>query len=1101
MNPIEPPAFVKEDPLSICLFPSTETAYLRKIQEIVQKALNSPDPTERTLCANILACHRKMADPRIQEAFLNYLFQYSQYNAPYIETEALRLGFSLPFYGVQEHPGYVRTQNPTFFELIAPWIETVLVSDLSRHFHCERKNLEDHFLLVDSSASDVLNSFANSTEIIEFNSDVLLKIYFDYYEKMIEECKEFVKELQKIKRQINNPHVRLPKLYKLCFSDLISERVKGCVEFEKRELTFSLNFPTFGFAIIWKGKIEENDKILWSLSSLDREKALTSLTGGTADRFNIHSFVSHYLTQRQLTINNVPNVNVLHDRDEFLRRVSCFEDDADPGVSLFKKQITYLLSNWNNEAFPSFFDFVQPFLSQIIEEPSATHSKHPIVPLVGMAQHCHELILLYFLSHSDVRQKYRLSETVTAQLSLPPSCRAEIKLLSYGMSSFFEILHTLSSGEKKTLCCLTQDYFEILSLCEKLSQHFECEKSTSLLYVNKVPDILVVDIHPNNAAQEHLHENDVLNWVKKHLVDETPNKNVTLILDVTLNHFSDPIIHQLLQLCIPLIEAKKLNLYFIQSLAKLIQLGLDNLSGGLLIHIQPSDSNHTGLARDVSAKEAFFSYLLSDCKDATKEYFQIVRNNTRFLYKTLSKQFNEISGQVGFQAMSITTNVDTGAVYIVLRFTNYLERVMPGATSKEKEKAVNKIRTLIHEMACAEGLPITSRQSLGFPLSNLCGAVESIRFSIGIENQKILREYVSLFTHLNYALSYLIQIKSQIPTHMKIHEIIKKSYSVLRGREKAVFSSIPLHDAIDWNELDEYYNKPIPISQLASVTFQKSEIIVFKGDTEEEYLASTLQPGSMTTEEYPDREDSLPYFSRLRMYLDLHVSQPKFFVESLGESRFYITSAPYCTVSTPIEGIDESTPSLEGFTFFPDFTLCYQEKQFREDQVYFVDPQYGSKPVPLVLVNEKKQREKVYDQWIKHHVQISPYEDGVLIETGKERKTFDYRDKVRSFFKKQGGGMKELIAFLNSLDVNDLPLLQNPSLWNMDSKQALINELYSLGYGLMEKMHEKNTVDTYRPRLLNALSLIREPIFREAFSDSLYTYVYDDSYDIGLENL
>lgn len=1101
MNSIDSPTLLQGFPLSVSLSSSTADRYLNMISEIFRKALNpdignTENSQKRRLCREIIACHQNVHDPRIKEALLNYLFQYSQFNAPYAEAEALRLGYSLPFYGIQKHPGYVRTQDPYFFELIAPWINSFLLPVLIPYFPCNKINIKNFFLLTDSSASHTINDFENSTDALHCNDPVLFQAYLDYYNEMIASCKNFIKELHAIKHQINNPQVHLPKPFKLGLSNLISDRSQQCDAFVKRERTFFLNFPFFGFSIVWKGKFEENKNKTWNFSSLDNEKKRISLTGRIADRFSIHSFVSHYLTERNLSIECTSNVeNALPDLPDFHKKISLFEDRDDLGASLFKRLIIHWLSSCNSEASPSFFNFVRPFLSQIVEKPLNAYTKYPLVQLVNIAQHCSELILLYFSSFPNIRQKYGLDEAIASQLSLSPSCRANVKLLSYGMSAFFEILHTLSSeGKKKKICCVTQDYFEIVSLSEKASQHYECEKCTSLMHVDQIPDVLVVDIHPNNATQENLHENDVLQWMKKKFIDESPEKSMTLILDVTLNHFSDSIIEQLLHFFTPLIETKKLNLFFVQSLAKIMQIGLDNLSGGLLVHIQPCDPLRTEAVREVSAKEAFFSYLISDCSFLAKEYFQLIRKNTHFLYKTLSKQFNEIYERIRFRGMSIATNVDTGAVYIAFRFTEFFQQMLPNADDKKKEGTINGIRNLLYEMAYEGGFPITSRQSLGFPLSNLSGTAESIRFSIGIENQEILQEYLSLFTHFNYALSYLIQYRSQIPGMdvSNLFALIKKSYLTLRGKEEAIFTSIPLRESGYDSDEDAYKQSPSDLKSV-SIAFREGEIFILKNETKKDVLASSLQPGLIITQDAIDSKTPLPYLSRLRTYLDLSTIREQFFVEFLDDSQFYITSTSYCSI--PLDEFESDSPSLDHFTFLPDFILRFEDKEFEEDKVYFVDPKYGMKPFSLSLINDTQKREQIYNTWIKNHVRILPYEDGVLIEVIKERQTLNYRDKVKAFFKKDGGGIHQMIDFLNSLNIHKLPLPDNPSLWNMNPKQALINELYSFGYSFMDRIFINNKNEKYRSRLENAISSIKESIFRNAITDGLNSFCPDDLYD------
>lgn len=145
----------------------------------------------------------------------------------------------------------------------------------------------------------------------------------------------------------------------------------------------------------------------------------------------------------------------------------------------------------------------------------------------------------------------------------------------------------MSDPNLKSIGFVSQNYFELGEILQK-QKKLDVSSYNSLEQIEGIPDILVVDIHPNNAAKQLLFQNALDVWLEHNKERLSKNKKLTLILDLTLNHFSDDEVLDVIQIASPLIESGNLEIFCIQSLAKLVQLGADNFSRGPLYSFEPS---------------------------------------------------------------------------------------------------------------------------------------------------------------------------------------------------------------------------------------------------------------------------------------------------------------------------------------------------------------------------------------------------------------------------------------------------------------------------------------------------------------------------------
>ena len=517
-----------------------------------------------------------------------------------------------------------------------------------------------------------------------------------------------------------------------------------------------------------------------------------------------------------------------------------------------------------------------------------------------------------------------------------------------------------------------------------LLQHNAQEQAArSLNEIVDVPDILISDIHPNNAALETLFQNDVASWVENALRTHQ-EKSMILVVDITLNHYRDNEIQALLTRLQPFISAGRLELYCVQSLAKLIQLGSDNFSGGVCFYFGAKEPPQT-LSQSSSHKSAFFHMLLQHFQGITAEYYTLIRNNSEWVYRQLIQRFEQIgeytwsesalwkdqisgSATAQFCATDVSLNVDDGAVYVSINFNPLLNRCK--IPKEEQEDCVKDLRIVLIQLAKSRGLPITSRQSFGFSFSNMSVAVITIRFSIGAENKNYLNRYCELLDDFSYALSkyvvlndnqfdmkrFSIMIKT-IYTMMEIGELIDPlQYSPIPGP----VTEIPLlEDGYDESGCD--IERKIGCAEIYFQNHQLSLIIKGREAVDELAVHQTdihIEQNYRLSHVASDQWTSSDLF---RLFLQLELDHRRVHAKlSVLNHATVIDISGFIPSCFPFISDDETVDEFSKIKiiFQPTFQLINENKMvFTEDKVYVVLDDFGGVPVQIGKLNASRKNQ------------------------------------------------------------------------------------------------------------------------------------------------
>lgn len=405
----------------------------------------------------------------------------------------------------------------------------------------------------------------------------------------------------------------------------------------------------------------------------------------------------------------------------------------------------------------------------------AVANKDNIAAYIRNIQNIHELIIL------ELERKPAIAPTplpsVASQL---PAGAMQPHYTDYGLKAFTQAFNAAlaqSAGHTPFVVdSYSNIYFELLQKLHdtKIASGGKTEVRDSQTLPEKYkkglatntsePNLIMVDIHPNDASKPEMRKNDIVAIIESRLKDKPAEKRLTVIVDITLNHVADDEVKGITERVKPYIDSKQLNLVFIQSLTKFTQLGMDKHSGGLMFHYNSSGDDWKAFNESIekSAKNAvpdtihnYFDLLFKAASEEQKTYIQLVRKNTKYVYDQLKEKFSGQQIEKG-QTFDLSLNEDDGTCYVAFNYEELSARLFAGKEDRDSETEMLGKRILnegIYNVINKLKLPLSMRQSFGFPISNLGEAWIGSRFTIGIEEREMLNQYVDIVTYVRQQIS------------------------------------------------------------------------------------------------------------------------------------------------------------------------------------------------------------------------------------------------------------------------------------------------------------------------------------------------------------
>ncbi|MEA3119826.1 MAG: hypothetical protein QOI13_3096 [Paraburkholderia sp.] len=231
----------------------------------------------------------------------------------------------------------------------------------------------------------------------------------------------------------------------------------------------------------------------------------------------------------------------------------------------------------------------------------------------------------------------------------------------------------------------------------------------------------------------------------------------TLIMDVTLNHLSDDEITETLQEAKPYIDDGRLNLILLRSGTKFMQNGMDltGIGVGTVINNRRDEwaefnEKMEQHRQDVAQDDVrYIANMLDANRVELKQYLDKVRDNTSTLRAMLEKKL----GGEGGGAIELGRNTDPKTVYLAIKPSDaYVAQVK----NKAKEDVTPQDRVDVNQemyrndlLPAFENLAAVDRSSFGFNSTNFGETGETIRITLGVEENAMLKRYAQIIAEVS----------------------------------------------------------------------------------------------------------------------------------------------------------------------------------------------------------------------------------------------------------------------------------------------------------------------------------------------------------------
>lgn len=883
------------------------------------------------------------------------------------------------------------------------------------------------------------------------------------------------------------------------------------IDYSEFLFLFLLEKKEIDCVIIWGVKRKEKNTVeclALDDAELFGEKVFSILNqaGAVPDRLAINQLITHTLSTKNSSFEidlsemgfskpkkeksyNKYNQKIWADHIRVMSEYE-FEND-DIGCSIYRDAIL----KWQNTFFasnPQAENLVLQLLCSQVKPWISTQST--IVQWAKAYQNLCEILMLCFDYFPELTSSKNLESVSLKMLDkISDYGNKSFDLYSYGMSAFFHVFYQILNRqeflkEQLSVANISQNYFEITALIENIGgERIYVNQKKSLTDIEEIPHILIADIHPNNASKEEIFENDIAQWVDAGLKANIEKKMI-LILDITLNNLSDKILQQILFKLNPFILNGQLEIFMIQSLAKLIQLGADNFSGGACFYLGQSKNKDDipVFPKPIPIKSVFFAHLIGTLQENIVEYFLQIRRNTDWMHRELRKAFSEIVESTPmeielenkkketkqFCATDVTLNVDENTVYVAIGFKPFFNVV--NKSDKEKERLVVRFQRIILELANIKRISIAGRQSFGFPLSNMSVAKDAIRFSIGVENHQFLRQYVNLITDFSFGLSQHVANNPKKFDIKFFEKTIVNVYKILQeGKSVASIAKVDLKEERYDEHGDEFLDKVGDVNiyfenNALYLRIERGLNIEDKVKRIEEISQDNI--GILGEWDSPVR-DSWSSIYLFRLFFYVAIDPESIYVRDNSIGRKY--KEPYS-----IGGFLKQSYSFESksqvcdretgvsIDFEPQFSLTLAGGIRYESKNVLVNiPKFGTKPVRLDRLRRKEESE-VFTKCVRYDLITHISQDdpnSIFLEFGERKPWLNYHQFIFSLY--ITGGMPKVVEYLNEkIDLNNLPLLEEQSWWEHAEKpiDRLCKVLKSLGDGIATKCCDISLIYDYK---------------------------------------
>ncbi|MDX8430709.1 MAG: hypothetical protein SNF33_02750 [Candidatus Algichlamydia australiensis] len=1030
-------------------------------------------------------CDQKVQDPRVlnpfysekKTAFLKYLLQYQNYNANYTSEENKYLGYPNPIATPYRSHHYSRFASKQFaqalpFKIKVPFlicnkgaISTLktLYPNISIPSKSEgllakvEKTWVAHIVPVPEDCPEKAKETAWVAHLDaalneKYCPEKAKKIWVAHLEIVLapEDCPEKAK-----KTWVSHHDTALNEKY--CPEKTVQEAVQKFFKDKifqqssqknKIQCIATVEIGNVDFSLLFSGAVNKGKsgyKIKFQKLSKIFDSSVGSLisnTGTFPDRMALIDFAP---TLPPNTSSEDLEQNFVSTRywESEIRRIRNKTFNFHPGCDLLRSVVL----KWHDTFFsdPKILRFAKPLLSTQVAP--FMDEQADIVQWAKAYQNLCEIVVFCLDTYPEELEHLRYEKKVETLLS-KFNVHASVGLFPYAMTGIFyflnHILSTLPRIEKDNFSALYlgSNYFETVEIIKKMvhARNFDSREISLIENIDKIPNILIADIHPNNAARARLVQNSFSSLCA--VLEKNKKKQLTLILDVTLNHLEDPLLNKTLTMLLPFIQRGQLTILGIQSLAKLMQFGADNFSGGLAFCLTSNEKSEAmpKFTSSIKRKSAFFALTHDLFTSESSQYIDLVRYNTLFTYKHLQKLFLEIQQQNThkrhpFCAAYLIQNTDENTVYVAINLSLLLEAFYPEKSERSRERCVNKLRELLLAYSQHHKLHITGRQSFGFTLSNMSSVCEAIRFSVGIESEEELISQCELIaTFIDALTKYHCKYVVDTPSLNDFEQKFRKALSLTYGTDSFSKEYNFYEERCDIDGNDELYRLG-----KSSVKCEKNQVILNAEEDESGKQHTHLL--KLSSFELLLFNFSLVANKNNSCWMALnHYTDNK--LALFPEDLPYL----FCSDASSFEQYSKLEIQYNPLTI----------NQFTANQLYIIDEEFGEKPVQVGMLNKQSQN-RIFTKIHRYHIWLQKYEqNSVLIHFHKRKEFINYSEKIESLLAKDlDKDFTPLVDWLNSLDFDHLPL-EHDATWRQLSnpKNTLKKFLHLIAHEITPQFHK-----------------------------------------------
>lgn len=398
---------------------------------------------------------------------------------------------------------------------------------------------------------------------------------------------------------------------------------------------------------------------------------------------------------------------------------------------------------------------------------------------VRAAQTVCEILSLDLAFHPH-QQSFQLAEVIKKDY-LRNYPVQHVLMAPYGMRAYarvFQAAGRRAPGAKTLNVFVTnQNYFEWpMSLNNLKGRNMNIIHVRQLEDIDQSADYIFAEIHPNNFTEKKQFLQNMSMLIERMRKQNWTHKPRTLVFDATLNAFDDPEVKSVLDSALPLIQNGSLVLILMQSLTKFSQLGLDIRSGGLMVVINNDsywkllNQNYNLIAAEEPVDDytlQYFSYFFQAGKShipqvsLTVRYIDMINQKVNQLYDMILFKMAEL--ECDYQtAFKLTISSDPKSCYVSFNTSSILSFIDPDFRHTTHDiELLNEdiVNDLLLPLCRAGNLPLTNRMSIAFPLSSVNYALDSARFTVGLEQHTDMIKYAHIIAYIAKQLNYELPLQ------------------------------------------------------------------------------------------------------------------------------------------------------------------------------------------------------------------------------------------------------------------------------------------------------------------------------------------------------